>query len=146
MDTLRYRITILALLAVIAAGHLGSSPPEVDAGTTNLIPIGANVRGDTRGRPMIQRDPRHTSKGLVRPSCEGAYLRIEPRPTSRYAPFLAVTVDGWFLRHGYRAGLASVQGKRILINFTRDGEQTTCQEIFGNPQGNIWIQGTVVRS
>jgi hypothetical protein len=138
-------MVILALLAVIAAGHLGSPTPAADAGETRLVAIGANIRGDAKGRPIIQRDPRHTSKGIVHPTCEGENLRLEPRPASRYAPFLSVTMDGWFLRHGFAGGLASVQGGRVLINFTRQGEPTTCQEVFSHPQGNVWVQGTVVR-
>lgn len=135
------RLSLVALgAALVFAGPLRPA----DAGT-RLVAIGGNVRGDAQGRPFIQRDARHTSVGIVHPSCEGQYLRIETRPVSRFAPILSLTVDGYFLRHGYAAGLASVQGRRTLIGFTRAGESVDCAEVMSHPEGNLWVQGTVVR-
>lgn len=135
----------LARAALVAAGIAVAVPHGTDAGDLRLVPVGANVRGDAKGRPTIQRDARHASTGIVRPSCEGPHLRIETRPASRLAPFLSVTVDGWLLRRGYAAGLTSVQGGRTLVGFTRHGEPATCAEVFADPAGNLWITGSVVR-
>lgn len=127
---------------LVVAGALATRP--ADAGP-RTVDIAAIVRGDAQGHPVIQRDPRHTSTGWVHPRCEGASLRIEPRPVGRYAPVVVVGMDGWLADHGYAAGVRSSQGRRVLVAFTRHGERVTCAEVFGHPAGNVHLVGTVIR-
>lgn len=119
--------------------------PSTDAGTTRTVAIAAIVRGDANGEPVIERNERHTSTGWVHPSCEGESLRIEPRPTGRYAPVVVVGMDGWLADHGYAAGIRSSQGGRVLVAFTKGGERVGCREVFGHPEANLHLLATVIR-
>lgn len=133
----------LPRVALVALGVALTWPAHTDAGPRSVA-IAAIVRGDDRARPVIQKDGGHSSTGWVHPSCAGQYLRIEPRPVSRYAVIVSVTPDGWYLAHGYTAGIHSSRGTRILVAFRRDGEPVACSEVFSHAAGNWHVEGTVL--
>lgn len=128
----------VALVAVGVVIVLLTTRPGADAGSVRYVPIGGTIRSGAHGL-VVERNRTHAPRGLTRPRCVGANLRVDLRPRSRVAGWVTVSVDGAMLRAGIAAGLTSVQGGRILVGFARHGEPIGCREAFADPAGNLWV-------